>query len=119
MYNEMYCADLEGMRMSKMIHQKENGGMITIDEECEILNDQLKKMTLSVKIDTLLHKYLFISLMKRRTKVLSPENINTSYKPENKGTPVIPTRRIELNAVNKLFESVIPFTTMGRKVTDN
>ena len=64
MYNKISYADLEGIIMNQMIRQKENGGMITIDEACEILNDQLKKMASSIKIDTLLHKSLFISLMK-------------------------------------------------------
>ena len=40
MYNEMSCADLEEVRMNRMIRQKENRGMIAIDEACEMLNDQ-------------------------------------------------------------------------------
>ena len=30
-----------------------------------------------------------------------------------------PTRHRELDSITKLFESVLPFTPMGRKITDN
>ena len=64
LYHEMSCTDLEAMRMNRMMRQKENGSMIAIDESCKILNDQLKKMKASVRLDTLLHESLFVSLMK-------------------------------------------------------
>ena len=48
LYNEMSCADLEAMRINRMMRQKENGGMIAMDEACEILNDQLKKCTVQL-----------------------------------------------------------------------
>ena len=36
-----------------------------------------------------------------------------------KGRHVTPTRKKELDSIQKLFETVMPFTPMGRKVTDN
>ena len=45
LYSEMSCADLEGMRINRMMRQNANSGMIAMDEACEILNDQLKKCT--------------------------------------------------------------------------
>ena len=70
-------------------------------------------------MDTLLHKSLFVSLMKRCTKVISPGNIYSNSKQTHKGKHITPTRRLELDAIHKLIESVMPFTPMSRKVTDN
>mmetsp|Transcript_30981 Transcript_30981/g.29809 ORF Transcript_30981/g.29809 Transcript_30981/m.29809 type:complete len:100 (-) Transcript_30981:85-384(-) len=70
LYSEMSPFDLECMRLNRMMRQKENGGMIAIDECCEVLNDHLKKMTSSVKLDSLVNKSLFVSLTKRCTKNL-------------------------------------------------
>ena len=41
LYSEMYTADLEAMKINIIMRQKENGGMITIEECYEILNDHL------------------------------------------------------------------------------
>ena len=39
------------------------GGMLVMDECCEILNDQLKRMSKSAYLQSLVNKSLFISLM--------------------------------------------------------
>ena len=119
LYSEISSIDLEYMRLNRIMRQKENGGMIAIDECCEVLNDHLKKMTSFVKIDSLVNKSLFISLMKRCTKILGPDNLGKSEKANKKGINITPTRKLELDTIKKLFYYVVPFTPLGRKLTDN
>ena len=56
--------------------------------------------------------------MKQYTKVVGTDNINTICTPKNKGAQVTPTRKLEMEAIT-LLESILPFTLMGRKVTEN
>ena len=76
LYNKVLTVDLEGVMINRMMRQKENGGMIGIAKCCDVLNAHLKKMTSSVKLDSLVNKFLFVSLMKRCTKNLGPDNMS-------------------------------------------
>ena len=52
-------------------------------------------------------------------KVASPDNVNNKNTVKYKGVHVTPTRHRELDLITKLFQSILPFTPMGRKITDN
>ena len=76
LYSKISTADLEGMRINRMMRQKKNEGMVAITERCEVLNDHLKKMTSSVKLDLLVNNSLFVSMIKRCTRILDSDNVS-------------------------------------------
>lgn len=97
-----------------MMSYTSKGDMLCIDECCEILNDQLKKMSCSDNnLQSLMNKSLFVSLKRRYKKCTLGDKSSIGKKQSD--SHVTPTRKSELEAITKLFESVRPLAPMNRK----
>ena len=76
-------------------------------------------MSKSANLKSLVNKSLFVSLINRCTKCTCPDGQGNNGGNTKCGLNIPPTRKSGLNTITKLFESVLPFTPMNRKISDN
>ena len=73
-------------------------------------------MSASTTVDSLVSKSLFISLMRRCKNVIGPSSVITNA---DEGKSISPSRISDRKAIEKLFQSIMPFTSMNRKISEN
>lgn len=119
MYDEISPCDLEEMRLNRSIQLKENHGKVAMDKSCEILNDHLILMSKSIDVDSLVNKSLFVSLARRCTCNIRPKRFCRNTNSDKHSVNIAPTRKKELQVVEKLFTHIALFTNLSRTIYDN
>ena len=69
LYGEMSPYELESMMINRMVNHTVGGGIMAVEECCDLLNDHLKRISRSTNLQYLVNKSLFILLMRRCKKM--------------------------------------------------
>lgn len=79
-------------------------------------NEYLNKIPTSANLLSLVDKSLFVSLMRRYTRITGSYNvISTAQRIKN----IIPIQLKDMRVIKQLFQSILPITSIDHSITEN